>query len=448
MSSPKFTETHNLVAFLEKPTESEGFEQIIDFLNANPIKYVLTIQALEDKKKVIITKASVRSDLHLEDAEDMGEDLEISINSPHTPTVTQPSTSSHPQQKQKSKKSKKRITKVPQLSESTHDVANEHVTTTSNDPLNGKDRMKLTELMELYTHLQSRVLALETTKTNQAFEIRSLKRRVKKLEKKERMIEDLNVDEGVALVDETQGRNDQDIFDTSIFDDEEFVTKKEISTSDPVTTTAKVVTTAGVEVSVAAITSQIFMDDITLAKALIDIKTSKPKAKGTVIQEPNCELATRLQEEGRGELTIKEKSSKKAVKGSEKVEECGSKRVAKKLEQEDAKRQRIKEENESAELKRCLEIIPEDDDDDVIIEATPLSSKSPTIVDYKIYKEGRKSFFKIIRVDCNSQNYLTFRKMFKNFNREDLEVLWIIVKERFKKTKPVDDMDNLLFQTL
>nr|GEX97383.1 hypothetical protein [Tanacetum cinerariifolium] len=38
--------------------------------------------------------------------------------------------------------------------------------------------------------------------------------------------------------------------------------------------------------------------------------------------------------------------------------------------------------------------------------------------------------------------------MFKNFNREDLEVLWGIVKERFKKTKPVDDMDNLLFQTL
>nr|GEV74036.1 hypothetical protein [Tanacetum cinerariifolium] len=38
--------------------------------------------------------------------------------------------------------------------------------------------------------------------------------------------------------------------------------------------------------------------------------------------------------------------------------------------------------------------------------------------------------------------------MFKNFNKEDLEVLWSIVKERFKKTKPVDDMDNLLFQTL
>nr|GEV97593.1 hypothetical protein [Tanacetum cinerariifolium] len=70
--------------------------------------------------------------------------------------------------------------------------------------------------------------------------------------------------------------------------------------------------------------------------------------------------------------------------------------------------------DDTVELKRCLEIVPEDDDDDVEIKTTPLSSKSPTI----------------------------------NFNREDLEVLRSIVKERFKKTKLVDDMDNLLFQTL
>nr|GEW07600.1 hypothetical protein [Tanacetum cinerariifolium] len=46
-------------------------------------------------------------------------------------------------------------------------------------------------------------------------------------------------------------------------------------------------------------------------------------------------------------------------------------------------------------------IVPEDDDD-VAIKATPLSSKSPTIVDYKIYREGKKSYFKIIRADGNS----------------------------------------------
>nr|GEU37357.1 hypothetical protein [Tanacetum cinerariifolium] len=36
----------------------------------------------------------------------------------------------------------------------------------------------------------------------------------------------------------------------------------------------------------------------------------------------------------------------------------------------------------------------------------------------------------------------------ENFNREDLEVLWAIVKDIFKKEKQIDDMDNILFRTL
>ncbi|GKB87402.1 hypothetical protein Tco_0959674 [Tanacetum coccineum] len=44
--------------------------------------------------------------------------------------------------------------------------------------------------------------------------------------------------------------------------------------------------------------------------------------------------------------------------------------------------------------------------------------------------------------------YLTFGKMLKNFDREDLEVLWSIVKARFKKTEPVNYMDNFLLLNL
>nr|GEZ72839.1 hypothetical protein [Tanacetum cinerariifolium] len=43
MSTPTFAETHNLVAFLEKPAESAGFEQIIDFLKSKPIHYALAV---------------------------------------------------------------------------------------------------------------------------------------------------------------------------------------------------------------------------------------------------------------------------------------------------------------------------------------------------------------------------------------------------------------------
>nr|GEW27254.1 Gag-Pol polyprotein [Tanacetum cinerariifolium] len=49
--------------------------------------------------------------------------------------------------------------------------------------------------------------------------------------------------------------------------------------------------------------------------------------------------------------------------------------------------------------KRYVLVIVLDDGDDVTIDATPLYSKSPTMVDYKIYKEARKSFFQIIRAN-------------------------------------------------
>ncbi|GJU79266.1 putative reverse transcriptase domain-containing protein [Tanacetum coccineum] len=39
----EFADSHNMVSFLAKPSKSEGFEQIVDFLNVNPIKYALTI---------------------------------------------------------------------------------------------------------------------------------------------------------------------------------------------------------------------------------------------------------------------------------------------------------------------------------------------------------------------------------------------------------------------
>ncbi|GJV72557.1 hypothetical protein Tco_1492552 [Tanacetum coccineum] len=104
------------------------------------------------------------------------------------------------------------------------------------------------------------------------------------------------------------------------------------------------------------------------------------------------------------------------------------------------------DDKEKEELKQNFEIVS-DDGDDVTIDAIPLSVKI-LIVDYKIYQEGKKSFFQIIRADGKTQMYLNFSKMLKNFDREDLEVLWSIVKARFKKTKPVDYMDTFLLLTL
>nr|GEV07758.1 putative ribonuclease H-like domain-containing protein [Tanacetum cinerariifolium] len=166
------------------------------------------------------------------------------------------------------------------------------------------------------------------------------------------------------------------------------------------------------------------------------------------MMDVDCELAVRLKEEERGELSIEEKL-RLFVELMDKIKKHfmlfnNTMKWIEAFIPMDTELVKGSEKAVEGKLKRCLEIILEDDDD-VTIKATPLSSKSSTIVDYKIYKEGRKSFFKIIRADGNSQSYLTLGKIFKNFNREDLEVLWIIVKARFKKTKPIDDMDNLLF---
>ncbi|GJZ79034.1 hypothetical protein Tco_0643871 [Tanacetum coccineum] len=62
MSTLTFTDTHYMVAFLEKPIESDGFHEIVDFLNANQIRYALTVNP------TIYTSCIEQSDLHLEDA--------------------------------------------------------------------------------------------------------------------------------------------------------------------------------------------------------------------------------------------------------------------------------------------------------------------------------------------------------------------------------------------
>nr|GEY95303.1 hypothetical protein [Tanacetum cinerariifolium] len=74
--------------------------------------------------------------------------------------------------------------------------------------------------------------------------------------------------------------------------------------------------------------------------------------------------------------------------------------------------------------------------------------KQIPIVDYKIHTERNRPYFKIIRADGNHRLFLSFSTMLKNFDREDLESLWKIVKERFKKIEPKNYTDDYLLNTL
>ncbi|GKD20630.1 hypothetical protein Tco_1222333, partial [Tanacetum coccineum] len=152
----------------------------------------------------------------------------------------------------------------------------ENVSKTSNDLLlargntlqSGEDSLKLNELMELCTTLQQRVLDLETTKTTQANEIVSLKRRVKKLERR-------NKSRTHGLKRMYRVVNDQvdaDMFGVNDLDGDEVI----VDNVDVVKTAKEATTTA-------TITDV----EITLDQALAELKSAKPKAIKVVIQEPD-----------------------------------------------------------------------------------------------------------------------------------------------------------------
>nr|GEV06129.1 hypothetical protein [Tanacetum cinerariifolium] len=114
--------------------------------------------------------------------------------------------------------------------------------------------------------------------------------------------------------------------------------------------------------------------------------------------------------------------------------------------QKAAKRRKLSEEaQEFEDLRKRLEVL-EDEDDDVFVEATLLASKVP-VVDYQIVLIDNKPRFKIIRADETHQFYISFATLLKNFDREDLEALWRIMKDRFSTSKPTNFSDEYLLLT-
>nr|GEV32380.1 hypothetical protein [Tanacetum cinerariifolium] len=70
------------------------------------------------------------------------------------------------------------------------------------------------------------------------------------------------------------------------------------------------------------------------------------------------------------------------------------------------------------------------------------------VVDYAIHTENNKPYFKIIRADGTHQLFLSFLRLLRNFNREDLEVLWELVRDRFASSKHKNFSDDFLLTTL
>ncbi|GKA11237.1 hypothetical protein Tco_0690670 [Tanacetum coccineum] len=339
MSNLKFVETHILVAFLEKPKESDGFEGIIDFLNATvkakTVNREVHIQALIDGKKVIVTKTSVRRDLHLEDAE--GTDC-----LPTTTIFAELERMGYEKLIQKltfykaffSPQWKFLIHTILQCLSAKTTAWNEFSSTMASAIIclatNQKFNFSKYIFDNLVKNLEGGVKFLMYSRFVQIFldkqvgdmsthnrtydapchtkkifanmmhpvTVQAPKEIVNKLEKKKnsrshglrrlykvgrsRRVEPFKESLGDQEDASKQGRKideiDQDVENMAekVVD----MAKKDVSTIDPVTTVDEVVTTANVEVSTASATTTT-VDELNLAQTLIEIKAAKPKAVTT-----------------------------------------------------------------------------------------------------------------------------------------------------------------------
>ncbi|GJV85328.1 hypothetical protein Tco_1525226 [Tanacetum coccineum] len=142
----------------------------------------------------------------------------------------------------------------------------------------------------------------------------------------------------------------------------------------------------------------------------------------------------------------KEKGREETTKGSRK-KMLGRKRAGKEQQQESS--QKVEEEKESdtvdeydeAELKKRLVIKK---DKDIAIDAIPLVTKLPVIIDYKLYKEGMMVHYQLIRADGSSKRYSSMIRMLQGIDKEDLEALWRIVKAKHGDTRPDNEFERVL----
>nr|GEU35097.1 hypothetical protein [Tanacetum cinerariifolium] len=306
----------------------------------------------------------------------------------------------------------------------------------------------LQEALDACAALTKRVEHLEYDKVAQALEITKLKRRVKKLEKRNkarvlklrrlqkvgtsqrvdtsddtvmddesnqgRMIAEMDKDDAVILMDEKE--EDKKVEEAKVVENES--EPAEVQEVVDVVTTAKLITkvVSAASATIPTIEPNVPAATLTAAPARVAAAPSR-RRKGVITRDPKEESTT-------SKIIPAETKSKDKEKA--------------------AKRRKLNK--EVKDLKKHLEILP-DEDDDVYTEATPLARKV-LIVDYEIIELNNKPYYKIIRADGTHQLYISFLTLLKNFDREDLEALWNLVKKRFSTSKPKNFSDDFLLTTL
>ncbi|GJW09841.1 hypothetical protein Tco_1575668 [Tanacetum coccineum] len=444
----------------------------------------------------------------------------------------------------------------------------------SNDPLlvrgntlrSGEDSLKLNELMELCSNLQTRVSDLEKTKTRQSKDLLFYKGRVRLHEsRKESRTHGLKRYNKVSLTTRVESSRDEESWvrmhpnrDDNVNDADEDIPVNDQDDADMFDVNTLTGDEVLAEPKVVVKDVNLIIHEVTLAQALASLKSVKPKVKANVVEEPSTSTTTttissqpsqaKLQDKGKGilikepvkpkkkdlirldeqiasklqagfdeeerlarekdeanlaqrlqaqeqeELTDKEKARLFVQFLEQRRKHFAAKRAEEKMNKPPTqsqqrkimctylenmegkkpkdlknksfdsiqkmfdkafKRQKVDDvqettkvdnDQEAAKIKELMEIIP--NKEEVAIDAILLAVKPPRIVDWKIHKEGKKTYYQIIKADGSSKMYLVFSHMLKSFDREDLETLWKLIKAKHGSTRPKEGYKKVLWGDL
>nr|GEV25819.1 hypothetical protein [Tanacetum cinerariifolium] len=456
-----FADTHNMIAYLTKSNASKGFEQILDFLNASVIQYALTInptiyvscikqfwssvslkktndvirlQALIDRRKVIITEDTVRQALRLDDAESIdclpNEEMFVELEtmglvwnvdssskfymyprflqliidaqvcdiSSHTTKYTSPSLT------QKVFANMRRVSKgffrvdtplfegmlVPQqvhddVVDDVADVVAEYVVeptppspTPATTPSSPQQEVASTPPSSPH---QSPIAQPSSPPPQQP------------------------PSHDVALF--------MDLLNT-LLETCTILTKKVKALEQDKTAQALEITKLKQRVRRLEKKRKLKVSGFKRLRKVGTAQTKIDADEDVTLEEVAAEVAKDAEVQGRleeSQAQLEEEASKAIKRKSESSEEKAT------------KKQKLDE--EVKELKTHLQIVP-NVEDDVYTEATPLALKVP-VVDYQIHTENNKPYYKIIRADGTHQLFLSFISLLRNFDKKDLEMLWQIL---------------------
>nr|GEW67305.1 hypothetical protein [Tanacetum cinerariifolium] len=419
MSKLKFAETHSMIVFLCNPSESGGFKQIIDFLNANPIKYALTvnptvytscieqfwttakakningeaqIHAKVDGKKIIISEASVRRDLREEDI--------FGVNNQDYTLMFDADKDLQGEKVVKKSVANKEVSDVEEVNAAsiTTPVSAAATTTTVAITLTiSMDEITLAKaLIEIKTSRPKAkgIVMQEPSETFTPTPIVSSQQPSKVQDKgKGIMVE-------VPL---KMNKKDQILFDEEVAKKlQEEIYKQERLIGERARQEE--------EANNALIKTWEYILAKKRRKFIAAKRTTKKRNKPPTKAQQRSIMCTYLKNmDGWKPRALKNKSFDDI---QDLFNKAMKRRAGDELEQKIAKKKRIEDENESAELKRCLEIVP-DNGYDVTVDATPLFSKLQPLLITRSTKKRGKAFSKFLEQMGKSetqipQNVLSF----------------------------------------